>query len=104
MPAFFGSAHDAPGDAVTGVVQAAKGTLQALDIREVVLFGNKDIVHDNLPRNRGPQREFALNLGGGQSFHALFQDKAADHVVVGFCPDDEYVRQRTVADPHLGTG
>ena len=32
----------------------AKGALEALNIRQVVLLGNKNIVHDDLPGDRGP--------------------------------------------------
>ena len=101
LPALFCGAHDAPGDAVTGIVQAAKGALEALDIRQVVLGRHKHIVHDDFTGDRSAQGELTLDFGCAQSFHPLLEDEATDHIVLGLCPDDEDICKRAVADPHF---
>src|ERR671923_139700 len=78
MPAYLRRAERSPGDAVARLVEAAKGALQAHRPGKPVLLGNEDLVHHDLPANGGAQRELALDLGGGQASHTLFQDEAAD--------------------------
>src|SRR5262249_5124384 len=101
VPAELGGAERAPGDAVAGVVEAAEGALQALDVGEQVLFGDRHVLHDDLASGRGAQGKFSFDLRGRQALHALLQDEAADLAGVVLGPDDEDVGDRRIGDPHL---
>src|SRR5579883_1210495 len=70
--------------------------------RQQVLVRHKDIVHDDFAGHRGAQAEFPLDLGRTEPRHRAFEDKAADHAVLGLGPDDEHIGDRRIGDPHLG--
>ena len=110
QPAVFGRAQSAPGNAVTCLVQATEGALQAADIGHQVGFRHKHIVHDDFAGDRGAQAHLAFDLRGAQAFHAFFQDEAANAFLAAdlavrvfeLGPDHEDVGDRAVGDPHLG--
>ena len=68
--------------------------------------GDLDAVHDDLAGDRRAERQLAADLRRGQTFHALFENEAADGVVVRgrFRPDHEHVRDRRIGDPRLCAG
>ena len=101
VPAEFRRAHGAPGDAVAGLVQAAKRAFQAFDIRQQVVVRHKHIVHDDFAGDRRAQRELAVNLRHAQARHAAIQNKATDFALVVLGPHHAHIGNRAVGDPHL---
>src|SRR5690606_9980299 len=70
--------------------------------RHQVLLRHKHIIHHDLAGDRSAQTDLALDRRSAQTFPALLEDEAADHIVLGLGPDYEHVGNRTVSDPHLG--
>ena len=106
VPAEFGRAQGAPGDAEASAVQAGEGAFQALHLGEGVLLGREHVVHDDFAGDRGAQAHLAVDGRGGEALHALVQDEAADgadSAALGHFlgPDHEHVGHRAVGDPHL---
>src|SRR5215471_187185 len=62
MPTELGRAERAPGNAVTRIVEAGKGTAQTRYAGEEVGVGNEDLVHHDLAGDRRAQAELALDL------------------------------------------
>ncbi len=52
----LGSAHRAPGDAITRAVEATERALQSLDIGEQRVLADLDLVHDDFAGDRRAQR------------------------------------------------
>src|SRR5690606_507973 len=86
-------------------VQAGEGATQSADLGQHLPGVDFDFVHDDFAGNRCTQADFAMNGGSRQTLHALFKDEAADLAVVvaadHFGPDDEYVGDGRVGDPHF---
>ena len=106
VPAVFGGAERAPGDAVARAVQAGERTLQALHFGEGVFFGAEHAVHHDLAGDAGAQADLAVDRRGAQALHALLEHEAADRAdgaaLADFLgPDHEHVGDRAIADPHL---
>src|SRR5690606_6710602 len=105
MPAAFGRAERAPGDAVARGVQAGERALEAVYLGEHLRFGNLDAVHDDLAGDRRAKTELAVDRRGRQPGHSLLEDEALDPAVVvaadALGPDDEHVGDRRIGDPHL---
>ena len=62
-----GRADRAPEDAVARLVQAAQRALEPADLGEHRVAGQPQVVEGQLGRDRGPQRQLALDLGGGEA-------------------------------------
>ncbi|MNS72210.1 hypothetical protein D3C72_1056110 [compost metagenome] len=106
VPAVFGGTDGAPRDAVAGAVQAGERALEALHFGEGVFFGAEHAVHDDFAGDAGAQADLAVDGGGRQALHALFEHEAADRAdgaaFADFLgPHDEHVGDGRVADPHL---
>ena len=65
VPAEFGGAHGAPGDAVAREVEAAERPGEAAALRQQVLLGHHGAVEHDLAGDRGAQRQLALDLRRG---------------------------------------
>ena len=102
VPAELGSAERAPGDTVASRVQAGERAFQTGYVRQHVLFRYKHVVHHDLAGDGGTQTNLALDGRRAQAFPAFFQNEAANHVIIGLCPNNENVSDRAVGDPHLG--
>jgi len=100
MPAEFGRAHRAPGDAVAGLVETAEGAAETADLGEDVLLGHEDAIHHDLPRDRGAQGHLARDLRKGESLHPALDEEAAD-LAVELGPDHADIGDRAVGDPRL---
>ena len=94
----------APGDTVSGFIEAGEGYLESLVLLGGELVGDwdLDVVHDDHAGGAGSQRELSLDLGCGEAGHALLEDEASDIVGLVLRPDDEHVRDGGVRDPGLG--
>ena len=101
VEAKFCSTHRSPGDSKASLVEAAEGSLEALDVEHVFL-GDLDVVkHDHTSRRR-PQRVLALNLGRLDARHrVLLEDKTTDIASFILGPNDEDVSVGRVCDPSL---
>ena len=101
VEAEFCSAHRSPGDSKTSLVEAAEGSLEALDVEHIFL-GDLDVVkHDHTSRRR-PQRVLALNLRRLDARHrVLLEDKTTDIASFILGPNDEDVSVGRVCDPSL---
>src|SRR5260370_9446763 len=86
MPAELGGAERSPGDPVAGAVEARERATQPTDARQQVLFRDEYLVHHNLAGGGRAQAELALDLRGAKPLHALFQDEAADYLVLVLPP------------------
>src|SRR6476660_6922127 len=86
-----GSGQHAPGNAVAGAVEAAERALEAGHVGQQRVLRHHHAVHHDLAGNGGAQGKLAADLRRRQAFHALFENEAADLVVMrgGFRPDDE---------------
>ena len=104
VPAVLGGAQRAPGNAVTGGVEAGERTFQAGHVRQHVLFRHEHIVHHDFTGDGRAQAHLAVDRRGGQTVPAFFQNKAADLAVFGLAPHHEHVGDRAVGDPHLVAG
>ena len=103
VEAKFCSAHGSPGDSKASLVEAAEGSLEALDVEHVFL-GDLDVVkHDHTGR-RSPQRVLAFNLGRLDARHRLLlEDETSDIASFILGPNDEDVSVRRVCDPSLAS-
>ena len=101
LPAELGRAERAPGDAVARIVEAGEGSPEAGDVRQQIGVGHEHVSHGDLARDRGAQRELALDLRRGEPLHAALEDEPADHPLVVLRPHHHDVGDRRIADPHL---
>ena len=101
--AIFSCPENAPRNAVASAIEAAKRAFQSGNIRQQMLFANNHVFHHDFTRDRCAQRQFAVNLGGRKTFHALFKNETANVIIVrgGLCPDDEHVGDRRIRNPHF---
>ena len=104
MPAEFGGAHRAPGDAVAGAVQAAERAGEPRHVRQQVRLRHEDVFQNDLSGDRGAQAELAFDLRSGETLHAAFQHEAANDAVIGLGPYHEDVGDGRIGDPHLVAG
>ena len=98
------SSQGTPGNTEARVVEAAKGSAQALGLGEHVLLGHVNLVHEDHAGHRGTQTHLTLNLRSGQALHALLQDETTDVAGIVLGPDNKHVRHGGVGDPVLGSG
>ena len=84
VPAKFSRPHNAPCNAVTGTIETAKRTFEALNIWQERAFTHLNIIHNNLTGDRSPQRQLAANFWGGQALHAFFKDKSTNFAAMLF--------------------
>ena len=91
VPAAFGGAQRAPGNAVAGGVEAGERTLQAADLGQQVFSWHEDVVHDDVAGDRGAQADLAANDRRCQTGHAFFENEATQGAFVVLGPDDEYI-------------
>ena len=89
MPAKLRRAYRAPGDAIAGAIETTERAFQAFNTGQQCIFTDHHIVHNNLPRHGSAQAQLAFDSRRGETFHALFQYKAADRTAMrlGFGPD-----------------
>lgn len=100
----LGSTEGTPGNTEAGVVQASERSLETVNLGEEVLGRDLNIVHHDHTGDRGTERELALDLGGRETLHTLFKDKALDLAAVReiLGPDNKDVGNGRVGDPGLG--
>ena len=96
MPAEFGSTHGAPGNAVTGAVEAAERAGQTGHMRQKIFFRHEHVLHLDHAGGRCPERELALDLRRLEALHAALKHKTLDLAVMGirFRPDHGHIRDR----------
>ena len=100
VPAEFGGADRAPGDAGARHVEAAERAGEAGNVRQQILFGHDRAIEHDLAGDGGAQRKLALDLRRGESLGAAFDNEAAD-LAVELRPDHGDVGDRRVGDPHF---
>jgi hypothetical protein len=101
VPARFRRAERAPGNAVARAVEHPNGPLRPRTFGSRFSSGTATSSITISPVMDGAQAELAFDLRRREPLHALLEDEAADHAVVGLRPDDEDVGDRRVRDPHL---
>ena len=101
MPAEFGGAHCAPGDAVARIVETAERTGEALHVRQQIFLRHHAVFQHDLAGDRRAQRQLAFDLRRGKSLGAALNEKAANDIVE-FRPHHRDMRNRRVGDPGLG--
>jgi hypothetical protein len=105
VPAEFGRAHDAPGDAVARAVEAAERPLQPLDMRQKRVLADLDPVHHDLAGGRGAQDSLPSIFGADRPFMPLSSTKPRmRRRDARIWPRRRRHRRRGVRDPGLGAG
>ena len=100
--AIHGSTNGAPGDSVTGRVEAAQWAFQSFDVGQEIFFRHLHIVEYQFARCRGAERPFVMRFGCGKAFHAAFHNDPADFSGFIFCPNHGDVCKRCIGNPHFG--
>src|SRR5579884_3238727 len=94
------STYCTPGNAVAGFIEAREWTTHTTDIGQHVLGRHTTILKVQLRGDRGSQREFVMHVTGSKSWRATLYDEAT-HTLLRLCPDDCYIRNAAVGNPHL---
>src|SRR6185312_3208084 len=98
-----GGADCAPGDAVSGLVQAHQRRLQAVGFGQQVGGGDVYVLQRESGGDGGAERPLAVNVLGFEAGAVGFYQEAADFavVLVAFGPDYGNIGDGAGGDPHL---
>lgn len=83
-------------------VEASERTTHSGDF-ELVFLGDGHVLHADLAGDGGAERELALDLGGSETSHALFENITSNLAIVTLGPHHEHISHRRVGNPGLGS-
>src|SRR5215469_18842139 len=96
-----GGSERAPADAVTRLIETAERAAEAGDAGKKICFGDGTVGHGQTRSDGSAQGPFAVYVPGFEAARAFCDEEAADLVVFRFGPDDGYVSEGAVGDPHF---
>merc|ERR1719219_1347712 len=71
------SSQRPPRNSIASIIETRERTLEADNIRQHVLLGHCNLVHEDHASVGSPQGELALNLGGGEAWHPLLKNETS---------------------------